>query len=105
MTASQATICRSRRCLTRAHEPSPWDERAADPSGFVVGKGERERPIYIWAKAVTALDRYLFDHRARHRLVAQRWLVPRSQLLESIRQPRPARRVDRPFGGRRRRHC
>lgn len=40
----------------------------------VVGKGARERPIYVGAKAVKALDRYLYDHRARHRLAAQRWL-------------------------------
>ncbi len=40
----------------------------------VVGKGGRERPIYVGAKAVKALDRYLYDHRAKHRLVMQRWL-------------------------------
>ena len=40
----------------------------------VVGKGGRERPIYVGAKAVRALDRYLFDHRAKHRLAIQPWL-------------------------------
>jgi site-specific recombinase XerD len=40
----------------------------------VVGKGRRERPIYIGAKAVKALDRYLYDHRAKHRLASSPWL-------------------------------
>jgi site-specific recombinase XerD len=40
----------------------------------VVGKGGRERPIYVGAKAVRALDRSLFDHRAKHRLASQPWL-------------------------------
>ena len=40
----------------------------------VQGKGGRERQIWVGAKAVKALDRYVFDHRARHRLADQRWL-------------------------------
>jgi site-specific recombinase XerD len=40
----------------------------------VIGKGSRERPIYIGDKAVKALDRYVFDHRAKHRLAQASWL-------------------------------
>lgn len=40
----------------------------------VFGKGGRERPIYVGAKAMKALDRYVYDHRAKHRLATQRWL-------------------------------
>jgi site-specific recombinase XerD len=40
----------------------------------VVGKGGRERPMYVGANASKALDRYLFDHRARHRLAGSPWL-------------------------------
>jgi site-specific recombinase XerD len=40
----------------------------------VQGKGGRERPIWVGAKAIKALDRYVYDHRAKHRLAAQPWL-------------------------------
>jgi site-specific recombinase XerD len=40
----------------------------------VVGKGGRERPIYVGTKAIRALDRYLFDHRRGHRLAGMKWL-------------------------------
>jgi site-specific recombinase XerD len=40
----------------------------------VVGKGGRERPIFIGAKAGKALDRYIYDHRAKHRLASLPWL-------------------------------
>jgi site-specific recombinase XerD len=40
----------------------------------VQGKGGRERPIWVGAKAIKALDRYVYDHRAKHRLADQRWL-------------------------------
>jgi site-specific recombinase XerD len=39
----------------------------------VVGKGNRERPIYVGAKAIKALDRYLYE-RAKHRLASAPWL-------------------------------
>lgn len=40
----------------------------------VIGKGSRERPIYVGAKAIKALDRYLFDQRVKHRLASLPWL-------------------------------
>jgi site-specific recombinase XerD len=40
----------------------------------VVGKGGRERTMYVGNRAVKALDRYIFDHRTKHRLAAQPWL-------------------------------
>lgn len=50
----------------------------------VVGKGGRERPIYVGTKAARALDRYLYL-RARHRLAATPWLWlgPRGRYLSS----------------------
>ena len=51
----------------------------------VVGKGNRERPIYVGAKAAKALDRYIFDHRSKHRMADAPWLWlgPRGRLTES----------------------
>jgi site-specific recombinase XerD len=51
----------------------------------VVGKGGRERPMYIGAKAVKALDRYIFDHRSKHRMSAMPWLWlgPRGRFTSS----------------------
>lgn len=40
----------------------------------VMGKGRRERPVYIGDKAIRALDRYIYDHRARRRHAASEWL-------------------------------
>jgi site-specific recombinase XerD len=40
----------------------------------VLGKGGRERPIYVGARAIKALDRYIFDQRAKHRLASLPWL-------------------------------
>jgi hypothetical protein len=51
-------------------EPGPPDEHDVDLDRAlirVLGKGGRERTIYVGAKAAKALDRYIFDHRARHR--------------------------------------
>jgi site-specific recombinase XerD len=51
----------------------------------VVGKGNRERPIYVGAKATKAIDRYVFDHRRKHRLAdtAWLWLGPRGRMTSS----------------------
>lgn len=51
----------------------------------VVGKGNRERPIYVGAKATKALDRYLYGHRSRHRLAEGPWLWlgPRGRMTPS----------------------
>ncbi|HSK93434.1 MAG TPA: tyrosine-type recombinase/integrase [Candidatus Angelobacter sp.] len=40
----------------------------------VVGKGNQERPIYVGARVAKALDRYIYDHRAKHRLADSPWL-------------------------------
>lgn len=51
----------------------------------VVGKGNRERPMYLGAKAVKALDRYIFDQRAKHPQKASPWLWlgPRGRFTSS----------------------
>jgi site-specific recombinase XerD len=51
----------------------------------VVGKGNRERPIWVGAKAAKALDRYIFDHRSKHRMADAPWLWlgPRGRLTAS----------------------
>jgi len=51
----------------------------------VVGKGNRERPIYVGAKATKALDRYIYDYRAKHRLADTPWLWlgPRGRMTSS----------------------
>jgi site-specific recombinase XerD len=51
----------------------------------VLGKGGRERPIYVGAKAAKGLDRYIYDQRAKHRLAATPWLWlgPRGRLTPS----------------------
>jgi site-specific recombinase XerD len=51
----------------------------------VLGKGNRERPIFVGAKAAKALDRYIYDHRAKHRSAQTEalWLGPRGRLTPS----------------------
>jgi site-specific recombinase XerD len=51
----------------------------------VVGKGNRERPIYVGAKATKALDRYIYDYRAKHALAntPSLWLGPRGRMTPS----------------------
>ena len=51
----------------------------------VVGKGNRERPIWVGAKAAKALDRYIYDHRSKHRMADAPWLWlgPRGRLTAS----------------------
>lgn len=51
----------------------------------VVGKGNRPRLMYVGAKATKALDRYIFDVRARHKMVDSEWLwlAPRGRFSAS----------------------
>jgi site-specific recombinase XerD len=40
----------------------------------VVGKGNRERTMWIGSKAVRALDRYIYGQRSKHRMSSSTWL-------------------------------
>jgi site-specific recombinase XerD len=66
-------------------EPSTNDVDLDGSLIRVIGKGNRERPIYVGAKAAKALDRYIFDQRARHRFSDSQWLwlAPRGRLTSS----------------------